>query len=144
MLDPSLMLLEIVKEKIVRSLTYNLNAFSVLKKPRNFYYCASEKEWWFCWSKSIVVLNFIHVDKVLYDCLLLDSVGVPDKLLKWDWGSTTQRKRNHSSSYTLSLCLRRPFIWRNLYLVEIQVTVKWQAESGTSYKPYLNGSFKDR
>lgn len=122
-LDPSLMLLESVKEKMVGSLTYNFNASSIPKPTALHFITMPQKksEWWFCWSKSITVLDFIHVDQVPYGLLVLYGVeGVHDKLPKWDWGRTAQRKRNHLSLCILSIrtvYLKKPCIWRSPYLM---------------------------
>lgn len=137
-LDPSLMLLKRVKEKMVRSLTYNLNASSVPKKPQSCIHFITtpqkKSDWWFCWSKSIIVLEFTHVDQVPYGLLVLYGIeGVHDKLPKWDWGRTTLRKGSHLPLYALSTCavyLMKPHIWTNVFLMEMEVTVRWQAKGG--------------
>lgn len=131
------MLLESVEEKTVGSLTYNLNASSVPKKPRpciHFITMPQKKsDWWFCWSKSIIVLDFIHVDQVPYGLLVLYGVeGVHDKLPRWDWGRTTERNKSHLSLYTVAICtacLMKPRIWRNMFFMQMQVTARWQAKA---------------
>lgn len=136
-LDPSLMLLESVKEKMVGSLTYNFNASSIPKPTALHFITMPQKksEWWFCWSKSITVLDFIHVDQVPYGLLHTtiwcrrSTWQAPKMRLGKD---STEEKEPFVIVYSFHPhCLLEETMYLKKPVLddEMQVTVRWQAKA---------------